>query len=276
MNNALLVLLLEIDVTKGVNDKNLAILGDDPALLSSRSSRRIARRRRALNFAGLLGGATTLALVLLVTHAPFPTVHGLRRALVLVLTRSRLALGSRNVQVSSPSSFAGVLDITLDELLLALPAHVEYEVMDSSTADEEDADQDAAQARAVAVIVVIRALPQREAVGEVVIVALTSLATQDVGNEGETCLTLGGELDGILDLGRSRGLSTLVLALCALGAQLLSDLVGVKSASLCTVGLVNVVLRGGICDAEDLVEGGGGVSLVCSDLVTNAEDLTIC
>jgi hypothetical protein len=176
VHNALLVLLFEVDVTKGVNDKDLAVLGDDSALLPGRSSRRIARRRRALCFASLLGGAATLTLVLLVAHAPFPAVHGLRRALVLVLTRSRLALGGGDVQVSSPSGVAGVLDITLDKLLLALPAHVENEVVDSSTADEEDADQYAAQARAVAVIVVIRALPQRESVGEVVIIALTSLA----------------------------------------------------------------------------------------------------
>jgi hypothetical protein len=108
-----------------------------------------------------------------------------------------------------------------------------------------------------------------------VIIAFAALATQDVGDEREACLALRGELDGILDLGLRGALCALFLALCALGAELLGDLVRVEGASLCAVGLVDVVLGGRVCDAEDLVEGGGGVSLVGGDLVADAEDFAI-
>jgi hypothetical protein len=144
-----------------------------------------------------------------------------------------------------------------------------------ATNEEEHTDNDGTKAGTVAVVVVVGALPEREAIGKVMVVALTTLTTQNVGNQGQTSLALGSLLHGILNIRLRRCLATLVLALGALSAKLLGDLVGMQRTCLQAVSLVDVILRGGVCDSKDLVESRSGVGFVRGDLVTDAEDFTI-
>jgi hypothetical protein len=137
-----------------------------------------------------------------------------------------------------------------------------------ATNEEEHTDNDGTKAGTVAVVVVVGALPEREAIG-------TTLTTQNVGNQGQTSLALGSLLHGILNIRLRRCLATLVLALGALSAKLLGDLVGMQRTCLQAVSLVDVILRGGVCDSKDLVESRSGVGFVRGDLVTDAEDFTI-
>ena len=179
------------------------------------------------------------------------------------------------------------LDVALDELALALPAHVQGQVVGAAAGDEEDAEHGGAQAGPVAVVVVLGALPRGEAVGQEVVVAVAAGSAQDVGDDGQAGLALRGALDGRLELGRGGllghpdarlGLLVLglvLLGLGALGGELLADLVGMELARLLLVRLVDVIVARAAGDAEELVEGDIG-ALVGDQLVADAEDLAVC
>lgn len=146
--------------------------------------------------------------------------------------------------------------------------------MDDAAAHDEDAEHDGAEARAVPRVVVVGALPQREAVGQEVVVAVPRRPAQDVCDEGEAGLALRGALDGRLCLG-GRGLLGGLAGLCAVVSEVLLHLVRVERARLLAVGAVDVLLRGRGGDAEDVVKGGRGIGLVRRDFIADAEDFSI-
>lgn len=276
----LVVLLLEVDVAEGVDDEDLAVLGDD-SLLGARGAR--ARRclhghgRRAPAPAGLLladasragGAARALPFLagvlarLLLLHPALLAVQGDGGLLLLLLLfvggglrlrwrglrRGRSGGGvveSRDGEVVAPGGVPRELDVALDELALAPPAHVQGDVVEAAAADEQAADEDGAEAGAVPAVVVLGALPGGEAVPEEVVVADAPRAAEDVGDDSEAGLALAGLLDGGLELG---GLDALALGLDAallfgaVGHDLLAHLVRVQRARLALVRLVDLVLR---------------------------------
>jgi hypothetical protein len=150
--------------------------------------------------------------------------------------------------------------------------------VNTTSDNKEQANHDGTQAGSVAVVVVVGALPQREAIGEEMIISVALGSAQDVGDQRQTGLSLTGLLNGGLDLSRSGRLdgSTSLLVLAGLGAHLLLDLVGVQRARLLAVGLGDVVERGRRGDAEDVVKGRGGIGLEARDFIANAKDFAIC
>ncbi|KUI62078.1 hypothetical protein VP1G_11327 [Cytospora mali] len=248
----LLVLLLKVHITKGVDNQNLSILRNDALLralrtTSSRRRRRGARSRGSGSSAGgsLAGRALgavlgRLLLGLALLHAPHLAVRG-HGPLLLGLRRRRRRCrvhggrDGRDSQVVAPGGVARELDVALDELALALPAHVQGEVVGAAAEGEEDAEHDGAQARAVALVEVVGALPDGEAVGHEVVVAGAAGPLEDVGDDGQARLP---------------------------GPRLLA------------VGLVDVILAGGWGDAQEVVEGHVG-TLVGGELVAEAEDFAI-
>ncbi len=288
---ALLVLLLEKDVSLGVDDQDLAILGNDPLPNASRRHGGVARRvlGSIAALASLLGGGAAVLLALhLFHHASLLSVHGHGRAGLVVFRLGHRSgrwfdIDARDTHVATLGGIAGKLDVALDKLALALPAHVQHHVVNCTAADEEQAKHDSAEAGAVAVVVVVGALPQREAIGEKVVVAVARGSLKDVGNQRQASLQLRGPLYGGLDLGRRGALGDLRALLAAgagsglglFGAQLLLDLVGVQGASQLAVGLANVVLRGRGGDAQDVVKRRGRVRLECGNLIADAKDFAI-
>lgn len=292
-NVSVLIFSLEVDITERVDDENLAVLCDDP-LACARWSRggnssflRI-NLRGPDHLAGLLhGGLALLASGLLFVHSSFSAVPGHRGGLLLLLGgRGWRGRGGSfdigNTKTSAPSSVSCKLDVAINKLLLALPAHVQDQVVHASADDEEQASQDRSQARAVPVVVVISALPQGEAVGEEVIISHATGPAENVGNETEARLFLTGLLDGSSNVGLGEWLAGLdarlflgIAALGSLGSQLLLDLVGVKRTGLLAVRLGDFVLRGRGGNIEDVVKGRARVYFVSRNLVSNAEDFTI-
>ncbi len=305
---ALLVLLLEVHIAQGVNNQDLAILRNDALLGAGRPAalrrRRLgcgrARDRGRATAAASLAPTTRRVLVLLGIALLQPAhlaVHGNRPALlVLILLRRRGGRRSRGLgidaghvdaEVLAPGGVARKLDVALDKLALALPAHVQREVVGAAAGNEEDAEHGGTETGPVAVVVVLGALPRGEAVGQEVVVAVAAGPAQDVGDDGEAGLALRGALDGGLDLGRGGlfghadarlGLLVLglvLLGLCALGGELLADLVGMELARLLLVRLVDVIVARAAGDAEELVEGDVG-ALVGDQLIADAEDFAVC
>lgn len=290
---AFFVRFLEEDVAQGVDDENFSILRNDP--LPRTGGGRTARGfgRDTLGLAARLLGATAAVFLLglLLLHAPLLPVHRHGRALVVGVGRGRRrGCGRRcsahtgDAHVVAPRRVPRELDVALDKLLLPLPAHIQDEVVDGAAAENEQAQHDGAQAGPVAVVVVVGALPEREAVGEEVVVPLAGRAAQDVGDEGQAGLALRGLLDGGPDLGRSGRLRDVHAARLGLlgggfGAvrlELLLHLVRVQRPRLLAVCLVDVILRRAREDAQDVVKRSPGVRLVRRDLVADAEDLAVC
>lgn len=259
MDVALLILFLKIDITQGVDNKDLAILSNNPLALSRGTLGRIAGLRLALCLAALPArGAALFALLLRLLHASLLPVHGLRRA---ILVRSRRGcrrrrgwhLGSRDAR-ATPCRLTGELDVALHKLGLTLPAHVEDDVVHAATAQQEHTNHDCSEARSVPVVVVIRALPQGEAIPQKVIIAIPLRPLQDVHNQRQARLRLARLLDGLVE-GALGGLLRIGALGLAVGLELLLDLVRVQGARLGAVGLGDVVDGGGWRDAENVVEG---------------------
>lgn len=135
MDLALLILSLEVNITKGVNNKDLAILSNNSLASTSRSSSRgrsSSSRGSLSSTARLLSRTSSIALSRLLLHTALSSVLGQRGGLFLVASgRRRCSRGwsgscvdARDVKTSTPSGVAGELDVALDKLLLSLPAHV--------------------------------------------------------------------------------------------------------------------------------------------------------
>ena len=309
---AIFVLLFEVDVTQRVNNEDFSVLSNDPLLCASRPTALGlglgSRRSRDGGGCPLVARATSLApssvlpsvlLGIALLHSAHLAVHRHGPSFVILVhllgrLRGRgrssrgLRVDARNVdaEVLAPSGMARKLDVPLDKLALALPAHVEGKVVRCAAGDEEDAEDGGAQARAVAVVVVFGALPRGEAVREEVVIAVATRPAQDVGDDGQAGLTAFGALDGGLDLGgggrlRRRGarlallfLGLLLLGLEALSGELLPDFVGMEQPRPLLVGLVDVIDACRSLHAQEVIEGDI-VSLMCNEFVTNTEDLAV-
>ncbi len=184
---------------------------------------------------------------------------------------------------------AGELDIALDEFALPLPAQQQDEIVRSTTAKEEDADEHGAQARAIPAVVVLSAFPGRKPIAQEVVVAVAAGSAQDVGDDGQARLSLSCPLDRSLDLGGRRRLGDLdggfpsflllflgllLLRLGSLGRELLLDLVRVQRPRALLVCLVDVLEARRRRGTEEFVEGDIG-SFVGNELVADAEDLAV-
>lgn len=296
-------MLLEVDVSDGINHKNLAILGNNALLGAGRPGLTGLRSRlaggggtaaagAASGGSGLAGSAPALLSSLstshLFLHTSLLAVSGQLGALLIVgggRSRSRGwgVVDARNVEVVSPSSIARELDVALDKVFLTLPGHVQSDVVEGTSSHEEDTEEHSAQARAVPIVIVIGALPCREAVLQEMVVAVAIGTADDVAHKTKAGLALGGNLDSGLDLllGRSLGhidaggLLLLLLGLGALGDELLADFIRVEGAGDLAVGLGDLVNGSAVLDAEEVVEGLFGVGLVGLDLIADTENLTI-
>lgn len=192
-------MLLKEYIAHGINNKHLAVLSDN-SLSGAGSDRRIARRRLGVvlgsGLASLLGHGleTFLAvlLFLLLLHVTsLLAVYGLGHTLVVFLglrgRRSSIDVKTRNV--TAPGSVAGKSNVAADEFSLALPARVQDDVVHATTDEQKQAEHDCTQTRAVAVVVVVGTFPQREAIGEEMVVTVSGRAAQDVGNQRQASLT---------------------------------------------------------------------------------------
>lgn len=208
--------MLKVDITQRIHDKHFTVLSNDPLLGARRSatlgSRLGCGRARggsgSGNGSGLLATATTPAGGLLAAvfilfllgvallHPAHLTVHGDEVSVFIFHhlrwgrrgrrsgNRGRGGVDAWDVKVLPPSGMAGKFDVTLDELALALPAHVQGQVVGCAAGEEEDARDGGAQAGAVTVVVVLGALPRGEAVAEKMVVAVAHRATEDVCDDG--------------------------------------------------------------------------------------------
>lgn len=141
--------------------------------------------------------------------------------------------------------------------------------MRAAAGDHEQANEDAAQARPEACVVVARAAPAREAVGEEVVVACALGPAQDGGYEAEAGEALRGFLSGLLDLARGGGFGDVDgrfgaggggfgLGGRARGGQGGGGFVRVELTGAFAVGFADLVLRGGGFDVEEVWGWGQG------------------
>lgn len=157
MHVALLRLVFQEDVADGVDDQDLAVLRHGALLRADGAAGQLGFDGRAdalglslLDRARVLRRAVAAALLLLALHRalllPVP-LHA------LVVVGGRLLAGSRaiglagaeagdvgEVAVVAPCHAAGVLDVALDELALALPADVQGAVVGAAADDDEQAE----------------------------------------------------------------------------------------------------------------------------------------
>lgn len=256
---ALLVFFLKVNVAQRVNHKNLAILSNNPLALSRRTLGGIARLGLALRLAALLARRTSfLTLLLRLLHTSLPPVYRLRRALLVLGRRRRRRerhLGSWDAG-ATPSRLAGELDVALDKLDLALPAHVEDDVVHTTTTQQENANHDSPKTRSIPIVIVISPLPQREPIPQKVVIAVPLWAPQNIRNQRQSRLRVACLLDSLVELTFGGLLRIDALLGLEVGLELLLDLVGVQGAGLGAVGFGDVVNGSGGDNVEDVVEGG--------------------
>lgn len=150
--------------------------------------------------------------------------------------------------------------------------------MHNSASHEKRAKHGSSQTGPVSVVIVVSALPERESIGEEVVITVSTRAAQDVGDERQARLGVRGRLHGGIDLRLGRRLGRLAIStlfVLAASLELLLDLVGMERAGLSTVGLGDLVVGGGGRYTEDIVEGGSRIGLMGRDFVTDAEDLAV-
>lgn len=319
LNLTLLIDLLEIDVAERVDNEDLAVLGHHALLSTGRARRRLCRgggRAAAAGSARIGAGTETatngtaaadaltgrIALGITLLHTALLAVHCHVVLLRLVFGRTRVGSSSTTTtqgrigtninaevdttQLAAPGGVARVPNVAFDKLALALPAHVQGNVVRSAADKDKEAEQDGAEARPVTVVVVFGALPDGEAVGEKMVVAVAFGSAQDVGHNAEAGLHLRGALHGSTNLASRRALgdidtgllvaavALLLGCLGAVGRDLLLDLVRMELPCLLAVRFVDIVEGGRGRDANKVVKGnigpeGGG------ELVTNAKNLTV-
>jgi hypothetical protein len=287
---AILSLLLEEDVTSGIDNQHFAVLSDDALLrsLGAGSDFRVDGRAYA-RATSLLCGHRLLVLAIVLVHSTL--LSAVHRCHLLLLTLIPL-LGvdgggcvsidtgdALQTALVAPRCAARMPDVPLGELAAAFPAHNEGEVVEAASHDHEETQDDRTKARAETLVVVSSASPLGEPVPQEVVISLAFGALQDIGNDGEPLVGFGGIFDKSVDFllrGRLGNLLALLLVLeDALGLEALARLVGMHLARLFAVRLVQLVLRCRGLDAEQVVESDVG-AVVGDDLIADAEDLVVC
>jgi len=310
---ALLRLVFEEDIPDRVDDEDLAVLRDGALLCAHGPAGQLGFDGRADAFgasffrgarvfvavAVAVGTSIAASLLLLPLHGALLLAVPLHALIVvgggLLAGRGSAGLACTpsqtrdvgQVTVVAPGHAAGVLHIALDELALADPAHVQGAVVHAAADEDEEAEQDAPQARAEALVVVPRAAPGGEAVVQEMVVAGALGAAQDVDDEGEALEAGGGgfhegldfALGGLLVLRDVRGGLRAGLGLGRLGSIVGGDpvaasLVWVQGAGEFAVGFVDFVVGGGRFDADEGVEGGIG-AFGGLDFVFQSEDFVV-
>jgi hypothetical protein len=174
-------------------------------------------------------------------------------------------------------------DVALDKFPATPPADEEGKVVHAAAHDDEETEQDRAETRAEALVVVTRAPPLGEAIPHEMIVALALGALEHVRNDRQPLVAGGDLLEVCIDLllrGTladldAGGSALLLVGLLVLVDEALAGLVGMQAGGPLAVGLVQLILRSAGLDAEEVVESD--IAALCKDnFVADAEDLVIC
>lgn len=286
-------LFLEEDIARRIDNENLAVFSDNALLGTLRArGQRCFDRRRDTRLARLLRDNSLLVLAVLLLHgALLTTVHRghLLSSFVRIIplfSVDRRRGGDRvdagnalDASVVTPSSPAGMPNIALDKLPATLVGHEQSEVVHATTHDDEHANHHGAKSRAVTLVVVARAPPLGKAVLQEVVVTLTVLTLQNIGNHGQPLVRSRGLLHVSINLPLRCLLDDLLALLLvlqdALGLETLAGFVGMQLARLLTVGLGQLILRGRGLHAEQIVESDI-FAAVQSDFIAQAEYLVVC
>lgn len=198
---SIVIALLEIHVPNSVNNEDLPILSNNALLRARNTSRRVGGGHLSLRRLNLL--LRLLLLRVLLLHASLPTVHRLHSLGITIRRRRRLGprIHTGDSQSLSPRRASRKLDIPPDKLLLSLPAQVQGEVMSRAADEDEQASKHGAEAGAESRVVVTGALPDREAVGEEMVVARALRALEEFLDEAEAGEAVGGGFGGGVDFG---------------------------------------------------------------------------
>lgn len=203
--------LLKVDVADAIDDEDLAILGDGALLCANGTAGKLRLDRSAdsgvlclfgkgsFGWLGLL--CSTLALTLGSTLLLSVPVHSLRFFLGRGLRDgSGCGVNAGNTSdLVTPGDTAGLANVALDKVAVFHPVHVEGNVVDTTTEEDEETDHDRAETRAKSLVVVAGSAPFGEAVTEEVIVALALSTTEDVGDYAETSKASRGFLAESID-----------------------------------------------------------------------------
>ena len=293
--------LLKVDVADAIDYEDLAVLGDSALLCANRTAGKFSLDGSAdsgvlclfgkggFGRLGLLCG--TLALTLGSTLLLSVPVHSLRFLLGRGLRDgSGCGVNAGNASdLVTPGDTAGLTDVALDKVAVLHPVHVEGDVVDTTTEEDEETDHDRAETRAESLVVVAGSAPFGEAVTEEVIVALALSTTKDVGDYAETSKASRGFLAESIDLLLRRllvlldmdgGLVSLLGVLDWRGRVVGSDetltgLVRVQDTGLLLVGSVDVVDVCKVLYTEERVEGSVA-TLVLGDFILETENFVVC
>jgi hypothetical protein len=235
-------------------------------------------------------------LALLINGTLFATVpwdEVLARVVLLLLLLVPLlgVHGSRSVNTGdaldgglvTPRGLACVADVALNKLPATPPADEKSKVVHPAAHDNEETEEDRAETRAEALVVVTRAPPLGEAIPHEMVVALALGTLEHVRDDRQPLVASGDLLEvcidlllrgALADLDTGRG-ALLLVGLLVLIDEALAGLVGVETGGLLAVSLVQLVLRCAGLDAEEVVESD--IAALCKDnFVADAEDLVIC
>lgn len=283
---SILIGLLKVNLTGRIDDQDLSVL-------SNHSLSRASGANWGRPSWGCLCRLDLLNLVFfgfLFLLASLLAINRLRDGLAVFTscrcggTAATSHIHARYAQVISPRRMARKLDISLNELLLPVPAHVEGKPVSSASDEDKQPGQNCAQAWTEARVVVSRSLPGREAVGQKVIISIATLAAQDGRHQAQARKAVAGFFGCSFDLSLGWALGDVHAGLLAIlrfvlrrglvSNELLLDLVGVQQLRFLAVGLVDVVLVRIARDAYKVVEGDA-FALGGLDLGAQAEDLLV-
>lgn len=303
MKLTLLGALFKENIADTIDNEDLAVLGlsallsTDRAAASKLSLDRSANTRVLCLFNNgsslrlrLLG--STFAFTLSSTLLLSVPVHGLRLFFGLRLDdrgRGTVSNVGDALDIITPGSTAGMTDVAVDEIAVLDVVHVEDDVVNTTTDEDEETEHDSGETRAEPLVVVAGTTPFREAVAEEVIVALAFRATKNVGHYAEASKASRGFLAESIDLLLCRllvlvdvdgGLFTLLGLLdrrCGIvgSDEALTGLVRVQDTSLLLVGGIDVF------DACEGLYSKEGVecnvaAFMLGDFVLKTENFMVC
>lgn len=303
MKLTLLGALFKENVADTIDNEDLAVLGLSALLSTDRAAASKLSLDRSANtrVLCLFNNSSSLGLRLLGSTLAFALssalllsvpVHGLRLFFGLRLDdrgRGTVSNVGDALDIITPGSTAGVTDVAVDEIAVLDVVHVEDDVVNTTTDEDEETEHDGGETRAEPLVVVAGTTPFREAVAEEVIVALAFRATKNVGHYAEASKASRGFLAESIDLLLGRllvlvdvdgGLFTLLGLLDRRGGivgsdEALTGLVRVQDTSLLLVGGIDVF------DACEGLYSKEGVecnvaAFMLGDFVLKTENFMVC